>query len=154
MNSDPFLFLDFDGVLHPDDAAYLDNDSKPEGLLLFRWAPVLMEILSKFPDVKVVISSSWRFMWEYEELLSFIPEDLRSRIVGITNPNLNRYPAIADYVEKHEIKNYVILDDMPLEFPRVCKELIICKPTKGVNNPLVIKKLEERFGEFSNKNPS
>ena len=45
------LFLDFDGVLHPN-----SDDSEH-----FSCAPLLWELLRRHPDVRVVLSTGWRF---------------------------------------------------------------------------------------------
>lgn len=54
------LFLDFDGVLHPD-AVYRTRrgvELRAEGKL-FMWAPRLVEALAEHPDVSIVLSTSW-----------------------------------------------------------------------------------------------
>lgn len=54
------LFLDFDGVLHSD-AAYLVNGRptlKAEGELMM-WVPLLEDALADFPEVQIVLSTSW-----------------------------------------------------------------------------------------------
>jgi hypothetical protein len=72
------LFLDFDGVLHPDRAS-VDE--------LFCRIGLLQDWLRVRPGVDVVISSSWREVHPIDELRSFFAEDLQARIVGVT-PNL------------------------------------------------------------------
>ncbi|WP_231909764.1 HAD domain-containing protein [Cupriavidus nantongensis] len=54
------VFLDYDGVLHPD-AAYLVK-GRPELRAtgtLFMWAPILEETLAPYPDAQIVLSTSW-----------------------------------------------------------------------------------------------
>jgi hypothetical protein len=54
------LFLDFDGVLHPD-AAFLVNGRtmlKADGELMM-WAPLLVDVLAGFPEMQIVLSTSW-----------------------------------------------------------------------------------------------
>lgn len=54
------LFLDFDGVLHPD-AAYLYGKTprlNADGEL-FMWANLLVDALADQPDVQIVLSTSW-----------------------------------------------------------------------------------------------
>ncbi|MGB7389415.1 MAG: HAD domain-containing protein, partial [Pseudomonas neustonica] len=54
------LFLDYDGVLHPDEVFLLSNgrvELRADGSL-FMWAPTLMELISDL-DVQVVLSTSW-----------------------------------------------------------------------------------------------
>lgn len=72
------LFLDFDGVLHPDRAS-VDR--------FFCHLELLEKWLRDRPDVEVVISSSWREAHPIEELRGFFSEDVRPRILGAT-PNL------------------------------------------------------------------
>ena len=49
------LFLDFDGVLHPEGEDHILNGGAD-----FCFLPRLEALLREFPWVKIVISSSWR----------------------------------------------------------------------------------------------
>ena len=49
------LFLDFDGVLHPEGEDHILNGGAD-----FCFLPRLETLLREFPFVKIVISSSWR----------------------------------------------------------------------------------------------
>ncbi len=79
------LFLDYDGVLHPD-AAYLVR-SRPvlqaEGEL-FMWAPILVELLRPYPDLKIVLSTSWVRLLGFSRARDYLPVELRSRVIGGT----------------------------------------------------------------------
>ena len=72
------LFLDFDGVLHPNFI----------GTQLFSCTNQLWKILRARPYVLVVFSTSWRESYRPEELLDFATfgggEDLAHRFVGQT----------------------------------------------------------------------
>ena len=57
------LYLDYDGVLHhenvlwhPKIGAYL---SAPEGFVLFQHAELLERVLEPYPDICIVLSTSW-----------------------------------------------------------------------------------------------
>ena len=127
------LFLDFDGVLHP-------VPSKD----LFCYIPRLENILRKFPDVKVVISSMWRASHNLSELREFFSEDIRPRIIGVT-PFVEeqiedwlftlcktRHKEILSWIEQNNYKGpWVALDDAYQEFPEDCKELIRCETIFG-----------------------
>ena len=79
------LFLDYDGVLHPD-AAYLTRRGpvlRAEGEL-FMWAPILVELLRPYPDVQIVLSTSWVRMLGFGRARDYLPVDLRSRVIGGT----------------------------------------------------------------------
>ena len=77
------VFLDFDGVLHPE-----DTDIKAD--LLSR-LPLVEEVLREFPSAEIVISSAWRLNWPHQtlatlELRRHFAEDIAPRVIGVT-PN-------------------------------------------------------------------
>ena len=72
MKPTSYLFLDFDGVLHPGLTGTLSN------------LPLLETWLQMHPHVRVVVSSSWRFTESLERLRECFIESLRDRIVGVT----------------------------------------------------------------------
>ena len=51
------VFLDFDGVLHPEPSLAKDA---------FCRLPLIEEILQDFPQVQIVVSSAWRLDWATE----------------------------------------------------------------------------------------
>lgn len=71
------LFLDFDGVLHPE-----------TGKMPFENTHLLWQILRKAPDVRVVFSTSWRESYSFDELVNFATfgggESLSHLFVGVT----------------------------------------------------------------------
>ena len=80
MNSVPppfYLFLDFDGVLHR---------ATGESILIdhFEYAERLGFAIALFPEVQVVISSSWREVHRLDELREFCGPILGRRIVDVT----------------------------------------------------------------------
>lgn len=154
VNSDDIiLFLDIDGVLHPADAAYLDSDKKPTGKDLFRWLPKLQEALVNFPQVKIVIHSSWRWVWETEsEMRSYLPEWLNKRAIAITNPEIrDRHLSIVDYIYRNNISKYVILDDDGNAFPYQFPGIVYCKSNQGLSRQSTYKTLIEKLTAFANE---
>jgi hypothetical protein len=73
------LFLDFDGVLHPEGEDHVLNGGAD-----FCFLPRLEALLREFPQVKIVISSSWREQLLYKTLLKPFSSDIRARILGAT----------------------------------------------------------------------
>ena len=73
------LFLDFDGVLHPEDAPAAG---------LFCCSPVLWRVLRARPEVDVVFSTSWREIKSLKEMIVLSTRnegsDLGHRFVGQT----------------------------------------------------------------------
>ncbi|PCD00966.1 HAD domain-containing protein [Halopseudomonas pelagia] len=80
------LFLDYDGVLHPD-AVYRRVDGQIELLsegALFMWAPLLEELLQPFPEVGIVLSTSWVRNLGFQRAKGMLSAALAARLVGAT----------------------------------------------------------------------
>lgn len=97
------LFLDFDGVLHPEKDAFFQRD------LLTR-LPLVEDVLREFPHVEIVISSAWRLSWKDEDvavsrLRKHFSNDIAARVVGVTPHFINLDPKAAidgvQYYERH-----------------------------------------------------
>jgi len=129
------LFLDFDGVLHP-------NFS--QGRELFARVDLLMEALGTHTaELEVIISSSWRFQYPLDELLDFLPEALRQLVSGAT-PEIEpgrhqRYREIQAFLDWHKGRPpWRALDDDASGFPKACPELIFCDGRVGIDSGTVM----------------
>ena len=129
MNFDKFLFLDFDGVLHP----------TTHGSLLFSKAHLLEEVFSKH-QCNIVISSSWRFHVDLAEIKLRLPHAIQPYIIGVTGEayigKYSRYHEIIGYLhdrDKH-LATWKALDDSWIEFPEGCENLIRCNPNTGISD--------------------
>lgn len=126
------LFLDFDGVLHP---------VPPTSLNLFCHVHRLDSLLQALPDVRVVISSSWRHTHAMDSVIDSFPETLRASIIGVTpkvphifNPRL-RYDEIRAWIKQNNYEgHWVALDDAQHEFPPALPQLVHCDPDVGLND--------------------
>ena len=137
------LFLDFDGVLHP--------NNQPD--LLFVWVPRLAMWLDAWPEVDVVISSSWRMAHPQHEMVEMLGPVIGSRVVGCTpwasqERDDNVYPSAKINVLTHERqvqvqawmasswdpeRAWVALDDMPYLFESDCARLVVCAGRQGLS---------------------
>lgn len=80
---DHVLFLDFDGVLHPEGCG-------PD--MEFCFMPQFGQVMQHVDpsgEVPIVISSMWRFNEPLDKLREFFPDRLRHQIVGVT-PEIHR----------------------------------------------------------------
>ena len=130
------VFLDFDGVLHPDPCL--------DATRLFENAPRLQLALCDFPQVVLVLSTAWRHSGTYEQLLVLLPEGLRQRVIGVT-PNFSEFPATAAlipyrrqaeclhwmWLNRMQDEAWLALDDRPSDFTPYCENLIACDPQSG-----------------------
>lgn len=130
------LFLDIDGVLHPNGTVSVLPDGSVSGPGAFRWISIFESHMQAHPDVSVVVHSSWRLLWETDqELKNQFPEILAERIIGAT-PRLvmGRYASIQAYCAGQKIQRHVILDDEPHAFPEGLPELVVCDATLGISS--------------------
>jgi len=130
------LFLDFDGVLNSRQSQMFWDKKRDqkfwqeemysswEGSLLeylaHEFCPIALsnveEIVAHVPDLKVVISSSWRVNNDVEGLKKILApaKHLASRIIDVT-PRFygkKRGEEIQDWLDRHpEVTHYVIIDD-------------------------------------------
>lgn len=142
------LFLDYDGVLHPD-AAYLVN-GRPQLLAegsLFMWAPILEEALAPHPQVQIVLSTSWvRVLKSFSRTRAYLPLALRARVIGATWHSgmarhhegahrvdaswfqaLSRYDQIARYVSRAGLRaeHWLAIDDDSEAWPTESRDHLV-----------------------------
>ncbi len=130
------LFLDIDGVLHPD---------PPQPDQRLRSLPRLINILRDFPQVEVVISSLWREHLSLEQLRELLfPVDLRELVIDVT-PIAERIdgwlPArregeILDWLEAsgRAGEPWLAVDDQKWQFTQRRDRLIACDFYDGITD--------------------
>ena len=157
------LFLDFDGVLHHEnvrlkkchpikrrhlseaDRRFLTPDGRlVTGRNLFEHADRLATCLEQFPDVRIVISSTWREHFRPEAILRFLPQALADRVIGHTpfcgpgSEDGTRLSEVLAYVDGngHAGEPWVALDDQArlfLDDDLACSEnLFLLKGAEGL----------------------
>lgn len=143
------LFLDYDGVLHPDPCY--------EAGRLFENAPRLAAVLDHYPEVGVVLSTSWRNVKTQAELLTPLPERMRARVIGCT-PNFSdcrisgplvpyrRHAECAEWLRQHDMASapWWALDDRSDWFAPYSEHLLECDSTIGFTEQMAIR-LASRF---------
>lgn len=153
------LFLDFDGVLHPESALSTRKD--------FEHLPLLWKILRLVPEVSVVFATSWRTSRSLNELTTLVTrgggEDLAHRFVG-SNPVGNkesreeggyghRRDECLAWIEANRtrfpgwIKDipWIAIDDIPYFYGIPCFNLYMTDYRTGLTEAdvtLIIRKLE------------
>lgn len=133
------LFLDFDGVLHPE---YIPGETPGRYRVNqdhFSCLPRLESLLREFEDIDVVISSTWRETRTLAELQAFFSPDLRARIIGAT-PKLpkvegRRQREIEAWLTAHqrETSNWMALDDWPSLFDQGCPNVFFTDTLIGLD---------------------
>lgn len=105
--SAPVLFLDFDGVLHPE----FCHASKH-----FCYLPLMEDLLRQAPTCLVVISSSWRLQAPVEKLRKYFSRDIAPRILGATPSYLDLRdvpPTLLGYHRQAECHAWLWANNVP-----------------------------------------
>lgn len=144
-------YVDFDGVTH-DDAVYW---SRREGIFmgtpgraLFEWLPILEELLAPYPDVKIVLSTSWVRVKNFEFAKKQVPSSLQKRVVGATFhnremqkfdfDNMSRGMQICADVGRRKPAGWFAIDNDDQGWPAWCRDrLIKTEDRLGLSDPAV-----------------
>jgi len=139
------IFLDIDGVLASFDYLRIishlkeKNPDKYGYAFDLRCVKNLQWILNECPDVKIVISSSWKFMKLHNLLDMWKIRELPGEIIDVT-PDLLHTPIetsrgmeIDEWLSKHpEVERYVIIDDDSDMLESQLNNFIKTNPTYGL----------------------
>lgn len=134
------LFLDFDGVLHPEHC----HASKH-----FCCLPILEDALRRVPECKLVITSTWRLEQPFEALRQRFSRDIAVRIAGVSPkfrdlkqvPNtLISYPREAEchawrWANGVPHLPWLALDDRSWNYRPFCNSLLLVDGSTGLTGP-------------------
>lgn len=159
----PILFLDYDGVLHPDEV----YDTKEFGLILnapgmhlFEYVGHLEEILNEYPDVHIVLSTSWVRAFGFDEAKSYLPESIQGRVIGGTFhrresllggwssdwPMYTRYQQIQQWLSRKFVASWVALDNDAVGWPADKADFLVhTDDWKGLSEEASKQRLRERL---------
>lgn len=154
------LFLDFDGVLHPHEVYMYHGrgivlEAGPEHRL-FEHAELLANLLEPFPEVHIVLSTSWcQSLKGFDKAKGYLPESLQQRLIGATWHsgkerhrwyNLTRYEQIHEYVIRHQVFNWLAIDDDGEEWPeKQLNSLVYTDEWLGLGKPETQQELREKL---------
>ncbi len=134
------IFLDFDGVLHPE-PCYRKEE-------LFCFLPRFEQVMRQFPEIDIVISSSWRETDDLSALRGHFSNDIAEQLIGVT-PTWRDLPELlergCDYPREIEIRawmrrerepweEWIAIDDRPYWFRPFSKNLVVCNSTTGFDD--------------------
>lgn len=135
----PIVFVDFDGVLHPESPCYAER--------LFEHAAVLGKTLRQY-GAHAVFSTTWRHNHSLKDLIQRVGPVLGSCVVGSTDSvdtlDKSQYPEKLQAFPRHLecvawlrtngilTNRWIALDDRPYGFYPFCSNLLVCDPKTGL----------------------
>ena len=166
-SADVVLYLDLDGVVHheavlfhPKRGIYM-SPSVAAVRTLFEWAPILTYILAPYPEVRLVLSSTWCVRPGYGETLKRLPPVLRQRFIGGTfhkkvhgaDPWMRdsflltpRGAQVLADAKRRKPRHWIALDDDVEGWPEeALANLIPCDGRTGLSDLQVQRTLRERL---------
>ncbi|OBR53157.1 hypothetical protein A6456_09345 [Paraburkholderia tropica] len=166
MSRTPTLFLDFDFTLHVGHAA-MDEDGRislDTGRPLFEFAPLLIDLLEPYPDVVLVLTTSWLMTLSAGQVTARLPFELGRRVVGTTRhikPRLShilngsdRTYVIACYAYGASLKHWLAIDDSVFgaagfgsHFGELSDHFLLLDSSCGINAPSALSRIGEWLAE-------
>lgn len=159
------IYVDFDGVLHHE-AVYWSATrgvhlNAPKKYSLFQHVGLLEEMLGPYPDVSIVLSTSWVVQYGFERAAKNLPLSLRNRVIGAT---FQREMNVAEFlgtsrgmqvwgdVLRRQPRAWLAIDDDYLKWPAWCRgNLIRSHPKDGIAavkvQEIARKRLQQVFGQ-------
>jgi hypothetical protein len=133
----PVVFLDFDGVTHPE----------PTSGTVFTQLPWIEQVLRAYEQVPVVVSSTWRESMPIDVLQSNFSSDISARILDAT-PVMDwsarlQHPALLSrasrqaeieawlYANLTTAHPWIAIDDRPGWFEPGCRHLLVTNRRTG-----------------------
>jgi hypothetical protein len=157
------LYLDFDGVLHPETVymrpgkgPYIES---PKGHKLFEHVGLLERVLLPYPDVRIVLSTSWVRVYKgVARVARKLPPELRARVVGATYhgamevESFKRAPRgmqIWSDVLRRQPDDWIAVDDDYLHWPSWARDkLVRTHEILGISAPTVLAELRAKLAQM------
>lgn len=162
--SGSMLYLDFDGVLHPE-SVYLLHKRGPQlqhapGHSLFEHCSRLEDVLAPYPGVHIVLSTSWvrRYRGSVARVSRRLTPGLQARVVGATYHSrmdpaefaaAPRGMQIWSDVLRRKPEAWLALDDDWLHWPAWCRDhLVRTDPMLGISEPTALADLKTKLAKM------
>ncbi|HDR9355853.1 TPA: hypothetical protein QDB44_001703 [Burkholderia vietnamiensis] len=146
------IFLDIDGVLHPNSVGELEygpNGPVVVGQGVCSLQTKLAERVSG-KGIDIAIHSTWIYMFDLKRLQDeYLRELSAATKIYLTNRRIDsRSLRIMDYMRRRRLTlaDVLILDDAPKEFastPELQSRLVVCDPARGIDDPAVLQRIDE-----------
>jgi hypothetical protein len=133
----PILYLDFDGVLHPEHCYWHPRKGpylKAPGHSLFEHLALLERLLEAHPKVRIVLSTTWVQTYQFSETARKLGPSLSPRVIGATYHtgmdkegfrDMPRGLQVLGDVARRQPSAWVALDDDPTGWPANARDKLV-----------------------------
>ena len=153
------LYLDYDGVLHDGDVRRSRTRGmylKTPGRIFFEWSPILEQLLAPYPELKIVLTTTWVRELGFDKAKNELSVALRDRVIGATflHPNLVRAEfdllprgmQILGDVNRRQPSHWFALDDDAFGWPAKWRDnLLETDPAAGLSTPAIQQQITARL---------
>ncbi|WP_426112381.1 HAD domain-containing protein [Massilia sp. PWRC2] len=153
MTTNPVLYLDYDGILHPTDVRVTPEAplqprvfvrGEPTDQPLFRYMSLLELLLAPYPELRIVLATSWVRAFGYEFAIAQLSPKLQARVIGATTfPAPTRFDSIDIDAEERGLTRWLALDDDVCGWPAERQHQVVAptSPVLGLAQPGVAAEL-------------
>lgn len=159
------LYLDYDGVLHPADVRVTRDEplrprvyvcGQPTDEQLFRYMSLLELLLVPYPELRIVLATSWVRTFGYEYALNQLSPALQSRVIGAAMlPAPTRFDSIDIDAQERGLTRWLALDDDVCGWPDERRHQVVAPidPLLGLAQPGIAAELACRLEVLSTGEP-
>lgn len=159
------LYLDYDGVLHHENVWWHARIGPymraPDEYRLFQHLPLLESVLAPYPQVKIILSTSWARRYSCAKAAKNLGPNLRARVLTATFDRrmnhdafdaLHRGQQVWNDVQKRQPKGWLALDDEADGWPPESEgHFIQTDKTDGISHPEVLQKIKAALEQLCNQ---
>jgi len=153
------LYLDFDGVLHHENVRVSNKSGPflqaPERYKLFQHAELLASLLEPYPELLIVLSTSWSVRYGVATAAARLPESLQDRIIGGTFHSrhmrvnefleLHRGQQVTADVARRQPRDWIALDDDEEGWGSSAHHHVLTHQYEGIADPDVLAVLKTKL---------
>ncbi|MEM5371645.1 HAD domain-containing protein [Paraburkholderia azotifigens] len=158
------LFLNFDGVLHPNAVRFAPNNTPvldAPGHYLFESSKALAEVAADFIDLRLILNTWWTYRVGLDACLHLLPKVLASRVSGSILPpasscsTLPHRISLATDAAINSEEPVLILDHADARYPKhLLRTTFLLDPQVGLADARAVHGLRRfiaRAEEWTNK---
>jgi hypothetical protein len=150
------LYLNFDGVLHPDQVLYVEGcvpSLTAVGSKALEHANILVKILGERENINIVLNTWWTFYIGVAACMELLPNALASRVTASILEGASSYPTrparlneAARHILSCRERASIILDHANAVYSsEFLPKLLLVHPLEGLGNRAAQRSLERRI---------